>query len=215
MSEDFGKDSLFKHGFQFYAQVYTPYSEIPRADGFREAARTLLNRIDPSYEIKEKNETYTRNTLVYPIAYSFRHYLELRLKAIMVDLNYYVCQTPLNGMEKEIKKISDQHNLILIWKKILELREGLSEKDNDFIFGNADLKKIENRMNELSSIDAGSFAFRYPTKKCGATSIPLELPGFDVKNFVQKLDEISEMLEQISDNLAIAKDFLGDYLMSI
>lgn len=216
MDEDYKKNSLFKYGYKFYAHVYTPDSELTRADGFKEAARTLLNRIDPSYEIKEENDTYTRNTLVYPIVYNYRHYLELRLKEVMEALSFNVNRTFLKYMGKKINDIfRKNHKLIPIWNKIIELSENLSEEDYDFIFGSADLKKIETRINELSSIDPRAIAFKYPREQDGSSSIPLELQGFDVKNFIIKMDEISEMLEAISNNLAISNDLLNEYLMSI
>lgn len=91
--------------------------------------------------------------LIYPISYVFRHYLEIRLKSILVEFH---------GEEIATKKIKQYgHSLKKSWADVKEIFTIMYEDE----LKEGVLNKVENYILEIDDIDNLSFAFRYPVDR--------------------------------------------------
>ncbi len=121
--------------------------------------------------------------LVYPAFFTIRHYLELRMKEILINLNY--C---LN--DSETLKL-DNHRILPLWHKIVELYGKIGENNK-----NDEFRAMTKLMEELEIIDSNSIVFRYPNDVDGKK--------------IQKIDWIDlENLKEIFVKCAFLLDCLG------
>jgi hypothetical protein len=119
------------------------------AAGYRQATEVLLRRFldDPEGTAGE------RDSLVLPILFLFRHYLELRLKDIIVYGQL------LSGQQVQWRK---GHKLESLWKEAQKLCSGLygSGVPPEFL-------KVAECVMDLRQLDPNSESFRYPRDKNG------------------------------------------------
>ena len=93
-----------------------------------------------------------RDTLVFPIIFNYRHFLEISLKYLLATYGPTVC----------IKPNWRSHNLAKLWGSVLEVldRYGTTDPDEaDPIVGAIIL--------EFAKIDPASYAYRYPVDRNG------------------------------------------------
>ena len=201
-----------KYGFLFQdgdSRVNDPPSmaEESYIAGFREAARILAEHC---------HSTLNRNTLVYPLIYNYRHYLELRLKSVLSGLNFYITSNAALHDEDIKKLVFDSHNLDAIWGKIKFLKSQLDSDDRRCFFDpKLKIKKVDRAIKEMTAIDKGSFAFRYAYDKSGNPPIPEEIQYISVENFIIKMDEVAEILEAIDNMIAIGIGYKNEYEMEL
>ena len=202
MNQKMKSESLFKPDYNSWrtAQlVYSEYFDI-YAIGYKRAADMLIERVH------EEQIPLDINTLVFPIVFLYRHYLELRLKSIIKE-----------GYAIEGKAVPEKHmhhDLSNLWNKANELRiksgVEIEKKDQSF---------VRSRLDELSEIDPSSQAFRYPTrrKRKGKTgtepSLPSDLPDLNLRNFSKKINKVSRILEHIDSMMSIELEqkYYGEY----
>lgn len=129
------------------------------ANGFNKAGLNVLNDIIENLDNPKRAEDL--DELIYPICFLFRHYLESRMKSIIVEKF---------GEEGSIKIIREcSHDLSKSWsyiKTIYQEQYGSHLKEDI-------IDQIEHYILEFNSIDPYSFSFRYPTSKDGNRSLPL------------------------------------------
>src|SRR5205809_5344636 len=77
-----GYDSEWHH-----AHIFPNEADFRYPEGFKMAAEVLVDHIYSSGHF-----SYWADSLLYPIAYLLRHYLELKLKSVLVDLGIQVKQ---------------------------------------------------------------------------------------------------------------------------
>lgn len=132
----------------------------------------------------------------------------MQLKMILNYLNHYVT----SNVKTRIKNISKSHNLHDIWQKIKGLKKRLESDDENFIFNPKwDIDKVEQCISEFHNVDPESFAFRYITNKKGGPIIPDEIEYVNLESFINKMDEVAEILDDVDRNISIAIDYrLGD-----
>jgi hypothetical protein len=172
-------------------------------EGFKMAAQILAKNCTTSYD---------RNTLIYPIVFSYRHHIELILKSTFTSLNFYITGTFLAQCNKSTKEmITRNHKLKPIWEAIKKLREQLDKDDREYIFDpKYDLKKVDNVIKDFSTVDPESFSFRYSFDKKFQPTIPLDLEWADPENFVSLMNEASKIVEAIHNMTAIARQQRDD-----
>src|SRR3989442_9974486 len=112
------------------------------AEGYRQATEILLRRFlaDPDGTAGE------RDTLVLPILFLFRHYLELRFKDVIV------CGQVLSGQHAQWRH---GHDLQSLWTEVQELCNA--------VYGSqvsAELVKLGGCVTDLCQIDPNSTSFR-------------------------------------------------------
>ncbi len=174
-------DDLFNgegHRWEFACLNFTPYQWDLYADGYKRAADLLVEHV--------KHTGEDQDTLVYPIVFSYRQYLELRLKELIIG------GSRLLGIPDEFP---NTHNINKLWRLcriILEKvwPEGPCEA----------LCTVEECIDQFSKKDPWSTAFRYPTDVHGDPSLP-GLREIDLANLSTVMDKISSLLEGSSTGI--------------
>ncbi|MDD5189037.1 MAG: hypothetical protein PHF57_12600 [Methanoregula sp.] len=170
---------LHKYGDQWDAYTY----------GWKWAINVLLK--------EAKTGFHPTDVHYYPIFYVFRHYLEIKFKELIKDLNQYVNQK---------EKIVQGHNIESLWIEckglLIEfLRVDESEQDDPDIKdeNEDDFILIEGFIKELHFIDPYSQSFRYPTDKTGKLCINGdELGPVDMDHFADIAMWVTDYLEGVS-----------------
>ena len=108
--------------------------------------------------------------VIFPMAFCYRHYLELVLKALIP------CLADLSRQPIQIELVAE-HSLMKLWNEFRRhARDAFPDHPDNEPTGDI----VERCVNELNQIDATSQAFRYPTDKKGE-SVGDQLPTVDVE----------------------------------
>ncbi|AXT63242.1 hypothetical protein D1816_23800 [Aquimarina sp. AD10] len=156
----------------FYAEGYKIASELIE----KELIKTLKDR----------------DSLIYPLMYLNRHYLELKLKEIIVEGNYILDNKhfmPKGGHDLMTLWIESQRVLVKVWR---------GEYDKPSV-------RISNKIKEFHKADLKSDGFRYPVNKEGEDNL-IEFQRIDFKSFINEFSEVKEYMEEITDGLYYLKD---------
>lgn len=153
------------------------------AQGYRKAADVLLRRFldDP---VGTANE---RDSLVLPILFLFRHYLEIRFKDLIV---YGLA---LSGKKAQWRH---GHDLPALWVEVKLVCEA--------VYGQSlarQLEKIEVCVAELSRLDPDSTAFRYPRDSKGKPMFEHLVIGLG--HLHAALSEIGDILDGVSMDMSV------------
>jgi hypothetical protein len=154
------------------------------AYGYKEAADILAASI---IETRRKNDV-----LVHPIAFCYRHYLELSFKSILIQ-----CHKLLDmGSEPP-----QGHRINDLWATCVPLIEQISPGECS-----AELKEITRLVGEFSKTDPFATAFRYPEDLHGNTSLS-GLKLINIRNLAEVMNKIDiivhGLLSQFSEYLSI------------
>ncbi|MDI6032250.1 hypothetical protein QLS91_04110 [Flavobacterium sp. LB2P84] len=156
------------------------------SEGYKIAAELIEQELITKLE--------SRDFLIYPLIYLHRHYLELKLKEIIVEGNCII------GAKDFLPK--GGHNLINLWKESLEILH--------LVWGD-DFKipavTIENKIKELHNADVKSDGFRYPIDKDGEENLK-SVQKINYRNFRDEFLEIKYFIEGVTDGLYATKDFI-------
>ncbi|MCJ7492585.1 MAG: hypothetical protein MUP15_10635, partial [Dehalococcoidia bacterium] len=117
------------------------------AEGFKTAADQLVQDL-------LDNRVWPIDVLLYPVAFLYRQYLELRLKELIV------VSGRLLGLSREVPI---HHDLMSLWKDVRPRLEQIwfsrsNKMDND---------AIEDGLHQFCDADPGSYSFRYPVDRHG------------------------------------------------
>ncbi len=165
------------------------------ADGYKRAADMLVKHLKTTYDV---------NTVMYPIMFLYRQYIELSLKEI-VTYGRYLNEDPrppkpshaLEGLWQESKSIIKKH---------------LSDVPPE------NLDQIESLIQKFSELDPTSTGFRYPADKESNPSFPYDLGAINLKRVAEVMNRFSSLLKPILDMLAICEDlereFRSNYRMA-
>ena len=165
--------------------------------------------------------------LTYPIMSLYRHYLELSLKGLLIDLQKWERLAKFLSDESDDQPNSKyNHQLMEVWRMVRQLlyKIDASELAVEGVREEADEKygAIENRIEEFNEIDRRATSFRYPVEKDGeATSgIPLyEEELLQVKGVIAALDlylsgiscGVHETINEVLEELAFRRDMETEY----
>ena len=138
-----------------------------------------------------KDNDRDQDFLVYPIAFLYRHYLELRLKEL-IFVN--------SALLSKDAKIPKTHDLVSLWKQARLNIEAVWPGSET----RRHLNQVEERLEELCDLDSGSYAFRYPEDTKGETT----LTGMVHIN----LKQLRDVVEGISNVLEGSSTGMGEYL---
>jgi hypothetical protein len=160
------------------------------ADGYKEAARILVDSV-------VNDGRHTVDTLVYPIVFNYRQYLELRLKEIVLHGRQLSDDSALHD---------DTHSLSC---SLGQLKEILWREPD--LPPAPDLDFVQHIVSEFETLDPVSFTFRYATDKKQATrSIPYDVEHINVRHFADMIEKAAEVLDSISMYIAVLPDWRGD-----
>lgn len=115
--------------------------------------------------------------LILPIIFMYRHYVELRIKHIILELDR------LSGTRIDKDRFG-KHNLQSLWHYLTAHLGCIRSEANKEI-----MAATERLLNELNSLDPDSMHFRYATDKERLNSMPLphSLSMIGFKNGMEKL----------------------------
>ena len=152
-------------------------------DGFYRAASVVVDSLD-------KGEP--SNTLVYPVCFLYRHFIEIALKEIISRC----LRLDRSDLTRNVKRLLGEHNLGRLLKKADEL----VKKHFPTSFSD----EVKSTILEIYSVDPGSDFFRYHASKNGHYF----LPAHDVIG----LGTLKEKMSGIHDELKGALIGLDEYL---
>jgi hypothetical protein len=173
-------------------------------EGYRQAAQLLVQHVVKTGE--------SRDFLVYPIVFLYRHHIELALKRVirrypeLLDRELTPNeQTHLGG-----------HRLDFLWQDLKPMFTAISEavawneQDPD------DIEGADDYFRQLSVLDRDSFSFRYPHSKTGERSLPEDLK-IDIGHFAETIERLLQYIDDIDTATSVVevmgmdKAIEGDY----
>ncbi|AWI92061.1 hypothetical protein C0214_27780 (plasmid) [Methylobacterium sp. DM1] len=122
-------------------------------EGYLRAADALVE--------KATTWSYERDTLVWPIVFLYRQYLELVLKGSIAEF----------GRDAGVEANWKSHDLAFLWSEFKKIMHHWDIQDEDK--ANTTVGKV---IAEFSRIDPSSMSFRYPITHAGE---PIELSGHE------------------------------------
>lgn len=158
-------------------------------EGYRLAGMLLVEHVE-----KDGNN---QDSLVYPIVFTLRHFLELQMKELIES------GASLLDFDETYRTT---HDLNSLWFKCRELLE--------LVFGQmADSEQLDGvgeQVDQLAAVDPGSFAFRYPFDRAGGMSLPEDIRGFNLRYFADRIDEIANLLTGASEGIAVYREYKAE-----
>jgi len=154
------------------------------ATGYKDAADILAQRVMETQR--------SADVLIYPIVFLYRHYLELRLKEIIVAGQELLDHPP------DLKLI---HGLDILWKSCPKIFDEVwpgSSKD--------ELNAVEDCIMQFYKTDPQSMSFRYPATKDGQPTLP-GLQHINIRNLQEVMGRISSLLEGGSTGISVYLDY--------
>lgn len=148
------------------------------ADGFRKAARSLVNSL-----IQNGNTAdFPLDVIVYPIVFLYRHHFELMLKLII---------RAASGRAKSPTDFPKGHKLVALWQECRPRVEKMFPTAN---WGQNDF--VERLFKELDTVDPVGQAARYPHDTSGKKSFSQQ-PLLNVEHFAETADRLNAYLDSI------------------
>lgn len=162
------------------------------ASGYKEAADLLVQRVE--------EHNVSQDSLVYPVLFLYRQYLELEIKDILRQ------SRRLQDIAGDLPK---HHHIGNLWgechKRLSEISPGDSVTE---------LKEITRLIGEFSAVDPISTAFRYPQDKDGNPSLP-GIRHINLRNVREVIGKISIILmganAQVGEYLSIKRDMESEF----
>ena len=155
--------------------------------GYKHGADILADYVDKTAKYQD--------TLVYPILFLYRHYLELIIKEILTDCAYVLDE----------KANFKHHNLSNYW---VDLKNKCLQIVGQSIPSSL-TDPIESVVGQISHVDAISDAFRYPCKKDGAPTLQ-GIQYINIKQVNEELAKASDALEAISATIYHAVEMTSE-----
>jgi len=142
------------------------------AHGYQAAAKELVAQLSGRGRIIE--------AACLPILFLYRHSVELRLKALLIDLGE-LADSP-EATEKE-------HRLTPLWRKVRQQTLAY-DRSQDSPW----LDRAESLISELERLDPHSYSFRYPV---GNDKVPLIAFGetINIEHFADVMEELDVVLD--------------------
>lgn len=142
------------------------------------------------------------DSLVFPIAFSYRQYLELRLKQLIRD-GYRFINKPLPSTWKDDWKVLGypaQHKVDILWKECRPILEQVAPKilnSNKMKMLPQTLEVMDTLVEELAQIDPDSMSFRYSRDKQNKPSL-LGISDINLPHLAQVMNKIYNFLDRFS-----------------
>lgn len=160
-----------------------------RMIGYRRAAKLLAQ------QVVERGDPGDLDTVFFPYASMWRHYMELRLKSLV--LGYRV-------LLDEPRQNRHTHSVLQLWR---ELR-GLMDQAGEDITDEA-VVATGGLLTQLDTLDPSSEEFRYDTRKDGTATLGA-VQQLDYVHFHGGLEGAANVLEAIDTGLGVKLDTKQD-----
>lgn len=177
------------------------------ASGYKDAFEILIERI--------KKPHPSEYNLIFPVVFLFRHYLELRLKHLIMKGRSLL--TKMDNTLKMSTKISKNHDLNNLWEEVRKIREEINKRTAQ---SSSSLKKIdlvEELVNQFMQVDPKSDVFRYPEGKKGQQYLKNIFP-INIKKLLKVMIRIKNEIEGLSTGIEVLidqeREFHSEYSFS-
>lgn len=162
------------------------------SEGYKKAGDNLQ-------EYCVENPFYS-NSLVYPMVYTYRQYIELRLKELIVMGNKF------NDINNDFP---DEHSLLKLWNIYRnQILPNIEKIDKEI------LDNVERIIAEFNSEDPKSMSFRYPLSKGPNREANITRDTIDLKNFRTVIDKLADFFswqwEMISHYTDMKSEMIAD-----
>jgi hypothetical protein len=155
--------------------------------GYKDAADLLVSHIEDGGR--------RQDTLVYPILFLYRQYLELALKELIRDARI------LEDIDEPFPKT---HLIDELWRIAQALLQQLSSDEPiDY------LEEIGRLIGEFSKVDPTSMAFRYPEDRDGNPSL-LGISHINLRNVKEVIGKIAIILDGASTHIDVYLSYKAD-----
>ena len=154
-----------------------PFNEnwYPYLNGYMRGAKVLVEHV--------RNNRIDLDSLVFPIVFLYRQYIELQLKCIIGNGRRFLGKQ--GGYPKN-------HKLDELWSEARSILEKVYEGDPK-----EELDEIESQIKQFCDRDAFGDAFRYPTNVKGDKSLP-GLMHINVRKFSEAINKAADLLDGVS-----------------
>jgi hypothetical protein len=161
---------------------------------FHKAAQALVKR----FELEEKLHT---DWDACPVVFMYRQAVELHLKAIILGsgANFLLSKRPVPAW------VYSNHSLRRLLLKAWRIVKAVGWDREFKCEGVSDLAEMRAILDDLETLDAGSFAFRYPVANTEKQATLGELT-FDVLEFAKQMDAVFDLLNATADALEATWD---------
>jgi len=146
------------------------------ATGYKYAGDVLVQHV-----IDTRNH---RDTLVFPIVFNYRQYLEVRCKEIIMLGKL---------LSDEMPEFPHKHTLRVLWdtcRPIIAAHEPSASE--------TDLEAIDEAIAEFDVVDPESYSFRYPVDRKGNLSIPADLHVINLRQLRDGMDRLASFFDTVS-----------------
>ena len=156
--------------------------------GYKEAADSLVDSI--------ANRKGSADSLVFPIVFLYRHYVEIRLKSLLLDGSRL--------LDREHKQ-KPEHQLSKLWPKVRSILDELwpNEKGED-------LEAMDSLIAQFEEVDPRTTTFRYPKDFDGNNSLKLDAPRVNLRNLAEVVGAMSIILEGSAGAISEYQDYKRD-----
>lgn len=162
MADDSSFEDMLQREFRWPKKGDRPFSESPdwqrnasiarhgherlvlMMTGYKAAADLMVERAARS--------GYDRDTLVFPIVFNYRHFIELSLKYLIATY----------GRSINVEPNWKSHDLAELWRTFKRVLKGHGDHDPD-----RTNQAVEHIIAEFAKVDPQSFAYRYPVDRDG------------------------------------------------
>ena len=156
-------------------------------DGYKNAARELSSNF-------ENRRTEEKDSLVFPIVFLYRQYIELSLKDLIRELD-------LKLKNNRNDKVLEKHNLLPLWHEAIKLYEQLVTANAlGLIFTDKTTSKELSIISQFDKLDKGSFSFRYATDKNGTENLE-KINYISVNNFKENIELVVKYIENMIETI--------------
>lgn len=161
-------------------------------EGYREAADKLVHAVV---------ETGTnQDTLVFPISFLYRQYIELQLKHIIRESRIFLGEGASFPEHHRIHDLWNTANLLMA--KIIKDHD---QSISDYIT-KKDIGAIKTIITEFVKVDPESFAFRYPNDKKGNRNLD-GIEYINLRNLHDQMETLKDKLDKYYQCVSLLRDF--------
>jgi hypothetical protein len=142
------------------------------ADGYKKAADLLVEQT--------KQDMVAQDYVIYPVGFLYRHYLELRLKSlIMVG----------QQLRRKNPRFPEHHRLWELWQQARAVLEETWPNDPK-----TDLDNVEACIRQFADVDPVSEAFRYPSTRKGKENLS-QVTHINLQNLMEVVGRLDGLLD--------------------
>ncbi len=163
------------------------------ARSFHTAAKTLA-------ETPESDSGSSTGLAAWPVIFMYRHALELHLKAIVLGEGGHFLATKPDPLT-----IHKTHSVSWLAQFVAQIVTALQWEPEFKCAGVENLDDFKATVEEVNSVDPGSYVFRLPFSAQGQDAAPRSVK-LTIREFARRMDALLELLDATADALSAEWD---------